>query len=94
MGAMPVVIALPIEIEHQLREQNPHLDETARDALLIDLYRQGNLSTGDIASVLKFGTRYESERWLADHGVDLNYSKSDLDADRLTLDRVLGTGSK
>jgi hypothetical protein len=87
---MPVTIQLPPDIERQLRDADPKLDDSARDQFLVANYQAGKLSTGDIALILGFETRFEAERWLGSRGVQQNYSQQDLDADRETLDRILG----
>jgi len=87
---MSVTIQLPAEIEHQLREQDPQLDESARAQFLIAQYRAGKLSAGDLAVVLGYGTRHEVDEWLGGRGVDRPYSSDDLEADRVALDKLLG----
>jgi predicted HTH domain antitoxin len=87
---MAITIQLPIEIEEDLRHQDPRLDYHARDQFLVANYEAGKLSTGDIAVVLGLETRFQAEEWLADHGACQNYSPDDLDADRQTLERILG----
>ncbi len=87
---MAIMIELPTEIEADLRHQDPLLDHHARDRFLVALYQAGQLSTGDIAVILGFETRFQAGEWLAEHGACQNYSSDDLDADRQTLDRILG----
>lgn len=72
----------------------PDLDRAALDALLIEGYRTGKLSTGDIADALGFKTRHEAEQWLCQRHVEPNYTQADLDADRETLSCVLGPVSR
>lgn len=85
-----VTIQLPDDIERHLRQVDPHLDESARDQFLVNNYKAGRLSTGDIAIILGFETRFEAEQWLGRRGVNQNYSMENLEADRSTLDRILG----
>lgn len=60
----------------------------AEDAA-IEEYRAGRLSQRQVGQML--GLDYwQTERFLGDHKVSLNYSLSDLQADRATLDEVLG----
>jgi hypothetical protein len=86
---MAITIQLPREIEEELRRGDPLLEESARDGFLVSNYQAGKLSTGDIAVILGFETRYQAEQWLANHGARQNYSVADLEADGRTLDRVL-----
>lgn len=87
---MAITIRIPSGVEERLRKQDPQLDEKARDMFLVANYQAGRLSTGDIAIILGFDTRYEAEQWLAKQGASQNYSLSDLAADQTTLDRLLG----
>lgn len=87
---MAITIQLPIEIEDDLRHQDPRLDSHARDQFLVAQYQAGKLSTGDIAVILGFETRLQAEEWLAEHGACRNYSAADLEADQETLNRLLG----
>jgi hypothetical protein len=87
---MAITIQIPPDIEQELRREDPRLDDSARDQFLVANYQAGKLSTGDIAVVLGFDTRSDAEQWLAAHGARQNYSLDDLEADRQTLDRILG----
>ena len=59
----------------------------AEDAA-IEEYRAGRLSQRQVGEML--GLDYwQTERFLADHKVSVNYSLGDLQADRATLDEVL-----
>lgn len=91
---MPVTIELPTEIERQLREQDPKLDESARSQFLIANYSAGKLSTGDLALILGFSSRQEVEQWLEQRRVERPYSLSDLEADRAALDKILGPAAR
>ena len=68
------------------------LSRAALEALAIEGYRLGKLSTYQIQTLLGFEDRWETQDWLGKRGICLNYTLEDLESDRLTLDRVLGTG--
>jgi hypothetical protein len=87
---MFVTIELPDEIERQLREQDPALDENARVQFLIAHYQAGKLSTGDLAMILGLNTRDMVEQWFGERGVCRPYSLGDFGADRTALDKLLG----
>ena len=54
----------------------------------IEEYRTGRLSQREVGSML--GLDYwQTERFLAEHDVVLNYTLADLDSDRATLDEIL-----
>ena len=88
---MNITLNIPANAEAALRDAlGPDLSTAALAALLIEGYRTGKLSTGDIAEVLGFETRHQAQHWLAERNVSINYSLAELDADRATLDRMLG----
>ena len=66
------------------------LDRAALEALTIEGYRTGKLSLGEVTQVLELETTIAAQQWLGERGVLLNYSLSELEADRATLSRVLG----
>ena len=85
---MAVTFSLPEGIEQALRKELGDLDQLAKEALVVELYRQGQLSIGSLARLLAMGV-IEADAWLAKHGVPLNYSVEDLEQDCRTLDRLL-----
>lgn len=66
------------------------LSRAALEAMALEGYRAGKLSCYDIQKILGLDNRWDAEEWLGGHGADLNYSLADLEADRQTLNRVLG----
>jgi len=81
---------LPDPIEKELQSGLGDLNAAAKEAFLIESYRTGRLSIGDIAAILGFETKYEAEVWLGQRGVSWNYGLAELDADRETLAKVFG----
>jgi predicted HTH domain antitoxin len=69
------------------------LDQAAKEALVIQGYRTGRLSIGQVARVLGFETRFEAEEWLGKHDVTWNYSVEELKADIETI-RKLANGDR
>lgn len=49
---MAVTFQLPNEIETTLRRQLANLDQAAKEALLVEMYRQNNISHQQLASAL------------------------------------------
>jgi hypothetical protein len=49
---MSITFTLPASIERELRAQLGNLDEAAKEAALVELYRQGILSHGRLAECL------------------------------------------
>lgn len=69
------------------------LDGAALEALAIEGYRSGKLSAAQVGRLLGLEDRWAVNQWLADRQVPLNYTLDDLEADRATLDRLLGADS-
>jgi predicted HTH domain antitoxin len=91
---MTVTVHLPQASEaafHRAFGQN--LERAALEALSIEGYRAGKLSLGEVANALGLETSAVALEWLGSRGVPLNYSLEDLQADRETLQHLLGTGS-
>lgn len=65
---MPITIRLPDAIEQQLRASLGNLDAALKEAALVELYRQGQLSHGRLAECLEL-SRPEVDEVLARHHV-------------------------
>ncbi len=87
---MAVTFDLPPDIETHLAAAYGDLGQAAKEALVVEGYRSGRLGIGAVRRILGFETRWEAEQWLAARRVPINYGSEDLEADRRTLDRVLG----
>lgn len=60
------------------------LPRRALEGVLIEAYRRGDISVGFLGRTLGMGV-VAADRWLAERGVPLTYSKSDLADDIATL---------
>ena len=88
---MTVQFNIPEGVEDSLREVwGSDLARAALEALAIEGYRTGKLSRFQVQQLLGFGDRWETEAWLGDRGVNVNYALDDLETDRATLTRTLG----
>ena len=77
---------LPNEASQTLeRAFGGNLDRVALEALAIEGYREAKLTAGEVARVLGLETSLAAQRWLAERGVETNYSLDDLSADREDL---------
>jgi hypothetical protein len=65
---MSISFSLPDAIETQLRLRIDNVDETAKEAALVELYRMGTLSHGELATSLG-KSRDETDGVLQAHGV-------------------------
>jgi len=77
---MAVTFELPREIEKSLREQLADLDQAAKKALLVELYRQRKLTQDQLAEALGISW-YESEGVLKRHEVYLDITAEDVIAE-------------
>jgi predicted HTH domain antitoxin len=79
---------LPLDATETLqRAFGPDLDRAAVEALAIEGYRTAKLTAGEVARILGLDTSLAAQSWLAQHGVELNYSAEDLQADRESLSK-------
>ncbi len=86
---MTVSFDLPSGIEQQLQVALGDLGQAAKRALLVDAYTRGQISMGRLAETLGMGVM-ETQQWLADQKVPLNYSVEDFEADQKTLSELFG----
>jgi predicted HTH domain antitoxin len=88
--AMHVTLDLPADVEERLRRETSNLDAEVKEAYTLELFRQGRLSHADLSRVLGLD-RFETDAYLKRHGVfEGSLTMADLDADRQTLDRLMG----
>jgi len=88
--AMNVTLDLPADVEDRLRRETPNLDAEVKEAYALELFRRGRLSHAELSRVLGLD-RFETDAYLKRHGVfEGSLSMADLDADRQTLDRLMG----
>ena len=85
---MAVSFELPKKVENDLRDELGDVNQAAKEALLIECYRQGRISIGYLAQALGMGV-IEADEWLRKRGVPLNYTPEDLKADVDALERRL-----
>jgi hypothetical protein len=65
---MSVCIDLPADLEASLRSQIANLDATAKEALLVELYRRGRITHHELASALDVH-RFAIDELLGRYGV-------------------------
>lgn len=88
---MSISIQIPSDQEQTLRRAwGPDLAQAALEALAVEGYRSRRLSAAEVGKLLGIDDRWAIGQWLADHQVPLNYTLDDLEADRKTLENVLG----
>jgi predicted HTH domain antitoxin len=65
---MSVTIQLPTNIEQRLRQDLGNLDEAGKEAMLIELYRQDQLTHYELSQALGLD-RFETDALLKKHNV-------------------------
>ena len=87
---MNVTIELPPEVERALHAAGRSASQAATEALAVSLFRDGQLSHAELGRALALD-RFETDALLKRHQVTVGGPTiEDLEADRQTLDRLLG----
>ena len=68
LNSMVITIPIPDDLERKLRAETPDLDNAAKEAFLVSLYRQGRLYHKQLAEFLGID-RWQTEEVLRRHGV-------------------------
>jgi hypothetical protein len=88
---MAISFSLPEPIEENLRVQVGNLDEVAKEAALVELYRQGKLSHHELATALDLD-RFETDAVLKRHKVTEDLiTQEEFDEQVAGLRKILGT---
>ena len=84
-----ITISLPDMLAHALGATPEARSQRLTEDAAVEEYRAGRLSHRQVGEML--GLDYwQTERFLTERHVPLNYSLGDLEADRATLHKVLG----
>lgn len=88
---MAVTVHLPADVEQRLRAETPNLDAEAKEAMLVELYRQDMLSHFELSQALGLD-RFETDGVLKKHKVTVDLPtpeelEDDLRALRQLVDR-------
>ena len=86
---MAVTFELPREMEKSLREQLGDLDQAAKEALLVNLYRQSKLTHHQLSGVLGL-SRFETDALLKRHEVFYDLTAEDVARESEGLRRLRG----
>jgi len=85
---MRVTVELPDQVARQWGETPDAVGRHVLEDAAIESYRAGRLSQRQVGAML--GLDYwQTEGFLQERGVPLNYSAADLEADKVTLDKIL-----
>ena len=85
---MQVTVELPDQVARQWGETPDAVGRHVMEAAAIEGYRAGRLSQRQVGAALGFDY-WQTEAFLKERGVPLNYSAVDLEADNATLGKIL-----
>jgi predicted HTH domain antitoxin len=85
---MTVIIDISPETEKILQAEWGDLNQAAREALIIESYRQGKLSLGQCSQILGKNL-FDTEAFFRSRRVELPLTKQDIERDRECLERIL-----
>jgi hypothetical protein len=86
---MAVTFELPSEMEESLRKELDDLDRAAKEALLVDLHRQGKLTHHQLSTALGL-TRLEADALLHRHEVFYDLTAEDVIRESEELGKLRG----
>ena len=86
---MQITIDIPEAIGQQLTAQWGNVSQRAKEALAIEAYRTGSLTSSQVQSLLNLSSRWEVEEFFKKSQVHLNYTETDLEQDSQTLNKLL-----
>jgi hypothetical protein len=86
---MQITIDIPEAIGQQLTAQWGNVSQRAKEALAVEAYRTGSLTSVQVQSLLDLSDRWEVEKFLKKSQAYLNYTESDLEQDKQTLNNLL-----
>jgi predicted HTH domain antitoxin len=86
---MAVTIELPPDVEQRLRNGNPDLDAQAKEAMIVELYRQEKLTHYELSQALGLD-RFETDAVLKKHHVTVDLpTPEELEADLHRLRQIV-----
>ena len=87
---MSLSISIPDDVAAMLGSSPQEREQRAREAIALELYRQGKISLRVMGEVAGVGSDYwAAETFRVQHKAPLNYSAEDLAADRESAERLL-----
>jgi hypothetical protein len=87
---MTLTLQLPDRIAALLRNAWEDLPRATLESLAIEGYRSGKLSCAEVGEMLGHASRWESEEFLAVHGVWPGTTVEEFQSDLAALDRLRG----
>jgi predicted HTH domain antitoxin len=84
-----ITIQLPDKLAEAFGETPSVRSQRVLENTAIEEYRAGRISQREVGAILGFDY-WQTERFLAEHNVPINYGLEDLESDRSTLNTILG----
>lgn len=84
---MAITVQLPQDIEQQLESEWPELPRKVLEAIAVEAYRQGKLSSRQVGRILELDY-WQTVEFLSERGVYPNYTLEEFEQD-LRADREL-----
>lgn len=81
---MSINFDIPSDVEQTLRQRHPDLNRDAKETLLVEFYRRGDLTHHQLALALGID-RYETDGVLKRHGISYELTHSELERQLLSL---------
>jgi hypothetical protein len=85
---MILTLRIPDELATRLGATGPDLERQALEALVVESFRAGRMTTEDLREALGFEVLNEVDGFLKAHGVYEPYDLADLERERRTLDQL------
>jgi hypothetical protein len=85
---MILTLRIPDELAARLGATGPDLERQALEALVVESFRAGRMTTEDLRKALGFEVRNEVDGFLKARGVYESYGLVDLERERRTLDQL------
>jgi len=85
---MQITLDLPEEMSAVLAASGPDLPRAALEAIALEAYREGKLSTAQLRRLLGYQTRVRVHAFLKQHGAYVRYALEDLEHDRQVGDTL------
>ncbi len=90
---MQVTLEIPDDMAHRLAPNGQDPARASIEAIAIEGYRSGALTTAQTRRLLGFQTRYQLDGFLKAHNVwERAYSLEDLELDRITMRKLEAQG--
>ena len=85
---MNLIVQIPDKLASRLGASGPALEHQALEALVLENFRAGRMTTEELREALGFEVLNEVDGFLKAHGLYEPYTVADLERERRTLDEL------